>query len=64
MQDHRSQEITVEAEDFEFQREAVSSMKTWETSSCPNERSAGRGVRLFSVILLCINSSFPWWILG
>jgi hypothetical protein len=39
---------------------AVSSMETWETSGCQNGKSADRGVRFFPVILLCINSGFPY----
>ena len=35
-------------------------MKTWEASGCPNGRSVDRGVRLFPVIMLCINNSFPY----
>jgi hypothetical protein len=45
--------------DFEFQREAVSSMETWEISGCLHGISVDRGVRFFPFILLCINSSFP-----
>ena len=39
-------QLPLRREDFEFQREAVSSMETWETSGCLHRRSVGRGVRL------------------
>jgi len=52
-------QFLLKREDFEFQREAVSSMETWETSGCLHGRSADRGIMFFPVILLCINSSFP-----
>ena len=45
--------------DIEFQRETDSSLEMWETSGCLHGRSDDHGVRLFPVILLCINSSFP-----
>ena len=55
----QAKQLLLRREDFKFQREAVSSMETWETSGCPNGRNVDRGVRIFPVILLCINSSFP-----
>jgi len=46
-------------EDFEFKKEAVASLETWETSGCLHGRSVDRGIMLVPVILLCINSTFP-----
>jgi len=54
-----TKQLPLRREDFEFQRETVSSMGTWEKSGCPNGRSVDSGVVLFPVILLCIKSRFP-----
>jgi len=54
-----AKQFLLRREDFEIQREAVSSMETWETNGCLCERSVDCRIMLFPVILLCINSSFP-----
>jgi len=56
----RSHATTFEAGRFEFQkRSGFLKGERGKTSGCLHGRNVDRGVRLFPVILLCINSSFP-----